>query len=373
MNTSPSLPIALKRRWWWTVVVFGLAFLCAYIAVHVAWHPARASYWGIGASSALVYLLGYTRVYLPLNRPDPGSSILPQLGIGNRLTLLRGLLFGLLAGLLVLPPLSGLWAWVPGILYTIASLTDMLDGRLARKRAQTTDLGAKLDVEVDSLGILVAFILGVKLGQLPVFFAVAGMLFYGYRLLLWAWKKTGGPIVSPPPRRWRSMVGGFEVGFLCVMLFPVFKPPLTTAVGLAIILPVIVSFLWDGLITTGVVNMGGEWYSQVVDYSSRWARRGLPVVLHAILAVGTGWFLFAEYQAMDLSSVALLQHALVVSLVLSAGLSAAGVGGWKSALAILTTGAFLSLVASITPPQVMITTAGFLLLLVRLGRPGRIP
>lgn len=369
MDTSSSLPIALKRRWWWTVAVFGLAVLCGYTTLYIAWHPSLASYWGIGASGALGYLLGYTRVYLSLNRPHPDGSILPQFGIGNRLTLLRGLLFGLLAGFLVLPPLTGVWAWIPGILYTLASLTDLLDGRFARQRDETTHLGAKLDVEVDSLGIFIAFILGVKLGQLPDYFAVAGMLFYGYRLFLWAWTRRGKSTITPPPRRWRSMVGGFEVGFLCVMLFPVFKPPLTTAVGISIMVPVVISFIWDGLITTGTVGVGSTWHHRVVTHSARWMRNILPVALHAVLWGAIGWFFLTEYQGMDLSPIGLLQHALIVGVVLSAGLSAAGIGGWTSALAVLTTGAFLSLTASISPSQMVITTVGFLLLLTRLGNP----
>lgn len=367
MDASSSLPISLKRRWWWTVAVFGLTFLGGYVAMYLAWHPSRAGYWGIGASSALVYLLGYTRAYLPLNRAHPDGTILPHLGIGNQLTLFRGLLFGLLAGFLVLPPLTGLWAWVPGILYTVASLTDLLDGRLARKHDQTTDLGARLDVEVDSLGILVAFILGVNLGQLPVYFAYAGLLFYGYRVFLWGWKRAGGSITAAPHRRWRSMVGGFEVGFLCVMLFPIFKPPLTTAVGLSIVLPVIASFLWDGLITTGAIRVGSRWHQRAVALLSRWGRHYLPVVLHLVLGAGIGWFLIAELQPPDHSLASVSQYMLLGGLALSVGLSIVDVGRWKSALVILMTAAFLSLLAGISPPQIMITTAGFLLLLTRLG------
>lgn len=368
MDASSSLPISLKRRWWWTVAVFGLTFLCGYVIMYLAWHPSRASYWGMGASSALVYLLGYTRANLPLNRAHPDGTILPRLGVGNQLTLFRGLLFGLLAGFLVLPPLTGLWAWIPGILYTVASLTDLLDGRLARRHGQTTDLGARLDVEVDSLGILVAFILGVNLGQLPVYFAATGFLFYGYRAFLWVWKRVGGSVTVAPPRRWRSMVGGFEVGFLCVMLFPVFKPPLTTAVGLAIVIPVIASFLWDGLITTGVMRVGSRWHNRIVALFSQWGRRYLPGALHLVLGAGTGWFVFTELQVPPaLSPTGVLQYILLGGLVPAGVLSAVDIGRWRSALVVLVAGAFLSLVVGISLPQMTITTAGFLLLLTRLG------
>lgn len=363
-----SLPTALKRRWWGVVAIFGLAVIGGYIVFCMAWHPTRASHWGIGASGALLYLLGFTRVYLPLNRPHPHGAVLPQLGIGNRITLLRGLLYGLLAGFLVLPPPTGLWAWVPGFLFTVAALTDLLDGRLARDRGETTDLGAKLDVEVDSVGIFVAFVLAVKFDQLPVYFAAAGTLYYAYRIILWVWTLRGGQPVAPPPRRWRSVIGGFEVGFLCVVLWPVFTPPVTTAVATAVMIPVLISFVWDGLITMRLLDVhtpgdARHWTIRLEE----WGARHLPWMLRLVIAVCAVWYTM-DVGLMDPSQASALQHMLLSLLLISGGLVMVNKGRrWIQALSVLIAGALLSLVAPQTAALIGVTTASFLLMMVDIG------
>ena len=360
-RSSTVLPVALKRRWWAVVLAFGLTALGGYAVFYLAWHPTRASHWGLGASGALLYLLGYTRVHLPLNRRHAEASVLPWLGVSNALTLVRGLLYGLLAGFIVLPAPSGIWAFVPGALYTVASLTDLLDGRIARQRDETTDLGAKLDIEVDSVGILVAFLLGVKFGQIPAVFAAVGGLFYAYRLYLWIWARRGYPVHALPYSPWRSTIGGFEVGFLCVMLWPVFAPPYTTAVGTAIVLPVIASFTWDGLIATGRLDSGGATYERLTSGLRRWILSLAPLVLRIVGGGGTAW-LFGQL-------VFASPHGIVASILSALTLAAGGlvVIGWRcrwAALALLTTSALLSLVV---PPSVVlagVVASAFLLMIV---------
>ena len=366
-TTSPSpLPVALKRQWWGVVGLFGLAALGGYVVFYTAWHPTRAGHWGIGASGALLYVLGYTRFHLPLNRSHPNGAVLSRLGVGNRLTLLRGLMYGLLAGFLVLPPPTGLWAWVPGFLYTAASLTDLLDGRLARRRGETTDLGAKLDVEVDSIGIFVAFALAVKFGQLPAYFVGVGTLFYAYRLIVWVWTRQGGETQDPPPRRWRSVVGGFEVGFLCVVLWPVFAPPLTTAVATAVVVPVILSFVWDGLITTGLVDLEGDTYRSLVVRFERWAASQLPALLRIVTVGCSVWYMVAAWPTDPISHF-VLQHVLMIFLFVSSCTLAVGRGGWESALGMLSAGAFLSLTGPTSLMLIAFTTGSFWLMMISLG------
>lgn len=226
----------------------------AYLLLALTWHPVFARQWSVGAAGALLYLLGFTRMHLSLNRHPDEGAVLPRFGLGNVVTLIRGLCYGLLAGFIILPTPSGAWAFAPGGLYTVASLTDWMDGRLARSRGETTDLGAKLDVEVDSVGVLVASVLAVKFGQLPPIFIAMGGLFYAYRLSLW-WRRRCGRRVYPlPDDAWRSSIGGVQVGVLCAILWPVLSPPLTTLAGLGIAIPVLVSFARDWLIATGRID-----------------------------------------------------------------------------------------------------------------------
>lgn len=362
--SPPVLPAALKRQWWGVVGLFGLLVACGSVILAVATDLALASRWGFITAGALLYLLGFTRFHLRLNRTHPGEAVASQLGISNQITLTRGLLYGLLSGFLVIPVLNGLWAWVPGFLYTVASLTDLIDGRLARQRGETTGLGAKLDVEVDSFGILIAFLLGTKYGQLPAFFIIAGSLFYAYRIILWGWMRSGKTVHPLPESRWRSTIGGFEVGFLCVMLWPVFEPPLTIAAGTVVLIPVLASFLWDGLIATGQITP----HSVVHQRAVRCLHWGMLTLLPALLRIGLG-ILVVSYllSAYPIGITAFPKLFLAINMGIAAGMT---VLGWKrrgSAASLLVASALLSLVTPLTSTLLGIIILAFIILIIELG------
>ncbi len=248
---STALPQTLKRRWWGTVWLFGAALTFTYTLLWMAWSAPYADRWGMLTALALVYILVFTRVHLRLNRRPAQSAIRANLGPANALTLARGLLAGLLAGFVMAPTPVGLWALVPGALMTSVSVLDVADGWLARRRRETTDLGAKLDVEVDSLALLVAYILAVKLGQLPIVFAAAGGLYYAYRLTL-TWRRyRGRPVYAIPVDRRRPIIAGAQMAVLSAILWPVWGPPLTVALGGATVALVGLSFGRDWLVATG--------------------------------------------------------------------------------------------------------------------------
>lgn len=74
----------------------------------------------------------------------------------TKLTLLRILLIPLI---MVLNTMDAPWnSWVSLAVFLIASLTDLLDGYLARKRNQVTTLGKLLDPLADKLLVLTAFL-----------------------------------------------------------------------------------------------------------------------------------------------------------------------------------------------------------------------
>lgn len=291
--------------------------------------------------------------------------MLPTLGVSNALTLARGLFYGLLAGFIVLPPPYGVWAFVPGLLYTVASLTDLVDGHVARRRGETTDLGAKLDVEVDSVGILVAFILGVKFQQLPPIFLIVGGLFYIYRFYMWLRRWRGQPVHSLPYSAWRSTIGGFEVGFLCVMLWPVFSPPYTTVVGAVISTLVVASFVWDGMLATGRLNAEGPGYRRAVEMLRRWGLGVFPLILRVAVG-GAGTWIFWHATGPELASFS-YYHILVSATGLASWLAMAGWGGRWSGLVLLAASAFLSLVVPSSPLLALLVAGGFLLMLAGSG------
>ena len=85
------------------------------------------------------------------------------MNIPNALTLFRVLLIPVFALVFYLP---GQWAgWAAASIFTLASITDWLDGYLARKLNQSTPLGAFLDPVADKLMVAVALVCSVIIGR----------------------------------------------------------------------------------------------------------------------------------------------------------------------------------------------------------------
>lgn len=89
------------------------------------------------------------------------------MNLPNQLTLLR---MGLIPLLVVIFYLPYQWAHpLAAAIFTIAAITDWLDGYLARKYDQTTPFGAFLDPVADKLMVVVALVLLVELHASPWF------------------------------------------------------------------------------------------------------------------------------------------------------------------------------------------------------------
>lgn len=83
----------------------------------------------------------------------------------NKLTLLRVLLIPVFLVLVYIPfPYHMLWALGA---FIVASVTDFLDGRMARSRGLVTDFGKFMDPLADKMLVMAALIVFVELGRLP--------------------------------------------------------------------------------------------------------------------------------------------------------------------------------------------------------------
>lgn len=74
--------------------------------------------------------------------------------------------------------------WISVIIFLIASLTDWLDGYLARKLDQVTELGKFLDPLVDKLLVLAPLLILIQLQQIPAW-AVFLILFRELAIAGW--------------------------------------------------------------------------------------------------------------------------------------------------------------------------------------------
>ena len=79
---------------------------------------------------------------------------------------------------------TGLWMWVSFAVFVIASLTDYVDGHIARKYNQVSDFGKFLDPLADKLLVIASMAMFCQWGQIPAWalmiiltreFAVTGL------------------------------------------------------------------------------------------------------------------------------------------------------------------------------------------------------
>ena len=130
------------------------------------------------------YVLANCHGKLHLNFDPKSERRFQKLGIGNRLTLTRGLLIGATAGFIGTEPstLSKFALFLPAIFYTTAAIGDALDGYIARVTMQTTQLGSELDNELDAFGLLIAPVLAVLWDKLHFTYLIVSAAFYVFRL-----------------------------------------------------------------------------------------------------------------------------------------------------------------------------------------------
>ncbi len=89
-----------------------------------------------------------------------------HMSLPNILTLLRMALIPVFVIVFYLP-----WAWAPLVsatVFTVAALTDLLDGYFARRLNQVSSMGAFLDPVADKLMVATALILLVEANPTPV-------------------------------------------------------------------------------------------------------------------------------------------------------------------------------------------------------------
>ena len=114
------------------------------------------------------------------------------MNLPNKLTVLRVILvpiFILVAYIGIPGAILGIsnTFWVMNIIFIIASITDKLDGSIARKHNLVTDFGKFLDPIADKILVLSALIMLVEFGKIPAWIPIIVLsrefLVSGYRLI----------------------------------------------------------------------------------------------------------------------------------------------------------------------------------------------
>ena len=93
------------------------------------------------------------------------------MNLPNKLTIFRTVLIPFFLVALMVPGIPG-GKWIAVGIFIVASLTDFLDGRIARKYNLVTDFGKFMDPLADKLLVCSAMICMIPLGKLQAWFVI---------------------------------------------------------------------------------------------------------------------------------------------------------------------------------------------------------
>ena len=124
------------------------------------------------------------------------------MNLANKLTIIRVVLVPIMV---IIPffNIQGEWLgipityWIINLIFVIASITDKLDGYIARSRNQVTTFGKFLDPLADKILVLTAMIMMVEFTKLPAWIPVVVLtrefIVSGYRLIA---VEKGGMVIA---------------------------------------------------------------------------------------------------------------------------------------------------------------------------------
>lgn len=381
--SSPEMPLPPRLRLNWAL--FALVCALVWVAGIIAWlswgYVDFVGRWLVLSGATLLVLLGSLWRGLGQNHRHGEAAILPALGAGNTLTLLRGVLVALLAGFLFSPRPGGWQAWMPGIIFSLAALADLFDGYLARRENQATLLGEGLDMLVDGLGMLIAAGLLVGYGQAPGWYLLVGLARYLFTAGVWLRQRSGWRVLPLDANPARRPFAGAQMGFCAVALYPLFDPQSTRLVATFFAIPFVIGFLRDWLAVCGAfLPAPAETLRPVVigellrrlqpGLGAIWARWGgvLTLVARTFTALAAGFAVAAYLQAyLGLVVAGENKAGALISLVLAlSGLIgiATGLAGRGAAIALMLAaglGHSLQVLGGFEPALLALATAVFFL------------
>ena len=136
------------------------------------------------------------------------------INLPNMITIFRIVLVPVLFLLLLFSP-GKLQSFFAGLVFSVASISDCVDGYLARRMNLVTDFGKFLDPLADKLLVGVALIMMIPLGRVPLWIVV---IILGREVMVTLLRvislKNGNTVIEA------SMTGKYKTGFQIAAIIP---------------------------------------------------------------------------------------------------------------------------------------------------------
>ena len=168
------------------------------------------------------------------------------MNLPNKLTILRVAMIPFFVLFMLFPVMGEADKWIALVLFIVASLTDMLDGHIARKYNLITNFGKFMDPLADKLLVCSALICLVELGRIASWIVIViiarEFIISGFRLIA----SDNGVVIAAS--YWGKFKTTFQMIMICLMIANLEPLQLFTDIVMWIALILTVVSLMDYLI-----------------------------------------------------------------------------------------------------------------------------
>ncbi len=167
------------------------------------------------------------------------------MNLPNKLTMFRVILIPFFVAFLLVD-ITPYDKWIALAIFIIASLTDLLDGKIARKYGLVTNFGKFMDPLADKLLVCSALICLVALGRIPAWIVIViiarEFIISGFRLIA----SDNGVVIAAS--YWGKFKTTFQMVMICLMIADIAALSLLTDVVMWAALVLTVVSLADYLV-----------------------------------------------------------------------------------------------------------------------------
>lgn len=176
------------------------------------------------------------------------------MNLPNKLTTLRVIMIPFFVVFMLTYFAGGASKWIALALFIIASLTDLLDGHIARKYNLVTNFGKFMDPLADKLLVCAALICLVEMGRIPSWIVIViisrEFIISGFRLIA----SDNGRVIAAS--YWGKFKTTFQMIMICLMIADISALSLLTDIVMWVALILTVVSLVDYLVKNKDVMKG---------------------------------------------------------------------------------------------------------------------